>query len=269
MKKLFTLILGAILVCGSMMFAGCDNRETLRMATNAAFTPFEYKVGNEFRGIDIDLAYKIAEKLNMKLEIIDMDFEAVITSVSQGQADIALAGLTVNETRRQHVDFSDTYFKASQYLIVKKDDTRFDDCETAEEVIQKINELGANAKFGFQSGTTGQFFAEGDEDWGFDGFPNAAKVGYANGATAVNDLTLRDTINIVVIDEMPARSLVAANSDKVKLIDIALTEEEYAIAVNKNKTDLLQKINDALKEIIEDGILDEIIEKYYTEIEFD
>lgn len=94
-------------------------------------------------------------------------------------------------------------------------------------------------------------------------------MGYANGATAVNDLTLRDTINIVVIDEMPARSLVAANSDKVKLIDIALTEEEYAIAVNKNKTDLLQKINDALKEIIEDGILDEIIEKYYTEIEFD
>lgn len=231
--------------------------------------PFEYKVENEFRGIDIDLAYKIAEKLNMKLEIIDMDFDGVINSVSQGQADVALAGLTVNDTRRQHVDFSDTYFKASQYLIVKNDDTRFDNCETVEDVIQKINELGSNAKFGFQSGTTGQYFAEGDEDWGFDGFPNAAKVGYANGATAVNDLTLRDTINIVVIDEMPAKSLVAANSEKIKLIDIPLTDEEYAIAVNKNKPDLLNKINDALREIIEEGILDEIIEKYYTEIEFD
>lgn len=106
----------------------------LVVATNAAFAPFEYKIGNKFAGIDMEIAALLAEELNMELVIQDMDFDAVVSSVGANGVDMAMAGLTVNEERAKVVNFADTYYNASQMLIVKADNTQFDACTTAAEV---------------------------------------------------------------------------------------------------------------------------------------
>ena len=112
MKKIIALLFSLMMLFGVMSFSACDNRPVLRMATNAQFAPFEYKEGNKFKGIDIELAQAIADELGYKLVINDMEFESVIINVSNGQCDIALAALTVSESRREHVNFSDSYFNA-------------------------------------------------------------------------------------------------------------------------------------------------------------
>lgn len=261
MKKIITFVVSVILALTMFTVAGCDNRPVLRMATNAEFPPFEYKDGNKFVGIDIELAQLIADELGYRLVINDMEFESVILSVSNGQSDIALAALTVSEERAQHVDFSDSYFKATQYIVVKIDDTTFDGLETAEEIEDAINAMGNNAKIGFQNGTTGEYYAKGDDIWGFSGFENATKTGYTSGAIAVNEIK-DNRLNILVIDEMPARAMVEANPNEIKLIDIALTDEEYAIAVKKGDTELLNKINAALNKFIDNGAFQAIIDRY-------
>ena len=106
----------------------------LVVATNAAFAPFEYKIGNKFAGIDMEIAALLAEELNMELVIQDMDFDAVVSSVGANGVDMAMAGLTVNAEREKVVNFADAYYNASQMLIVKADNTQFDACTTAAEV---------------------------------------------------------------------------------------------------------------------------------------
>ena len=107
----------------------------LVVATNAAFPPFEYKEGDKFAGIDMEIAAYLASKLDLELVIMDMDFDSVVTSVGKNGVDIAMAGLTVNETRKESVDFTNSYYTASQVLIVKEDNNAFDQCKTAEDVI--------------------------------------------------------------------------------------------------------------------------------------
>jgi len=107
----------------------------LVVATNAAFAPFEYKEGDQFAGIDMEIAAYIAEKLEMELVIQDMEFDAVVTSVGKNNVDIAMAGLTVNETRKQSVNFTESYYNAAQMLIVPADETAFDECKTADDVL--------------------------------------------------------------------------------------------------------------------------------------
>lgn len=108
----------------------------LVVATNAAFAPYEYKIGSKFYGIDMEIAKVIATKLNMELVISDMKFDAVVTSVNNGDSDLALACLTVNAVRSKSVNFSAAYETgAAQVLIVKKGDTDFDSCKTAEDVL--------------------------------------------------------------------------------------------------------------------------------------
>ena len=109
--------------------------EQLVVATNAAFAPFEYKEGEQFAGIDMEIAAYIAEKLGLELVIMDMDFDAVVTSVGKNGVDIAMAGLTVNETRKQSVNFTESYYNAAQMLVVKENETSFDNCKTAEDVL--------------------------------------------------------------------------------------------------------------------------------------
>ena len=119
-----------------------DNPDSqLVVATNAAFPPFEYKVGNKFAGIDMEIAAYLAEQLGMELVIKHMDFEAVVTSVGRNGIDIAMAGLTVDETRKESVNFTVSYYDAAQVLITLSGDTNFDDCETAEDVVAKLEEL--------------------------------------------------------------------------------------------------------------------------------
>ncbi|HOB37250.1 MAG TPA: transporter substrate-binding domain-containing protein [Candidatus Avimonas sp.] len=188
------------------------SKDQLVVATNAAFEPFEFMKGDKYYGIDMEVAALLAEYLGKELVISNMNFDAVLLSVEQGKADIAMAGLTVNEERKQLVNFSDTYYNASQKIIVMENDKTFDDCETAEDVEKVLSELKDGTKVGFQNGTTGQFYIEGDEDWGFDGFKNLKGVGYASGSLAVQDM-VNGNIKLVVIDEEPANSIAKATNE--------------------------------------------------------
>lgn len=182
----------------------------LVIATNAAFEPFEYTNdgGATYLGIDMEIAALLADYLGMELVINNMDFDAVCLAVGQHKCDIAMAGLTVKAEREEHVTFSKSYYNAAQKLIVKADDTTFDACKTADDVVAIMNGYDKSVKIGVQNGTTAQFYVEGDADWGFDGLPVECK-GYANGALAVNDL-INGNINFVIIDSAPAACIAAA-----------------------------------------------------------
>ncbi len=179
-----------------------ESKDQLVVATNAGFEPFEYTEGDKFLGIDMEIAKLLADYLGKELVIQDMDFDAVCLSVGQHKCDIAMAGLTINEKRKESVNFSDSYYEASQRIVVKSDDTTFDNCKTADDVTEILSGFDKTTKIGFQNGTTGQFFVQGDEDWGFDGFA-VEGVGYKNGSLAIQDM-LNGNINYVVIDKDPA-----------------------------------------------------------------
>lgn len=185
-----------------------DSKDQLVVATNAAFEPFEYTEGDKYLGIDMEIAKLLADYLGWELVIENMEFDAVCLSVGQHKCDIAMAGLTVNEERKEMVTFSDSYYVASQRLVVPSTDTTFDDCKTADDVIAILNGFDNSVKVGFQNGTTGQFFVEGDEGWGFDGFKTEA-VGYKNGSLAIQDM-LNGNLKYVVIDAAPAEFITEA-----------------------------------------------------------
>lgn len=183
-----------------------SSKEQLVVATNAEFSPFEYKEGDTFYGIDMELAQGLADYLDMELVILDVDFEAVCTYVDSGKADMAIAGLTINESRKESVNFTDSYYTASQVVIVPEDNTDFDACTTADDVLAVIAEQ-ESGRVGGQSGTTAEYFVKGDADWGFDGLSNMSWVGYTSGSLAVNDM-LAGNIDYVIIDQAPANMIV-------------------------------------------------------------
>lgn len=185
-----------------------ETKDQLVVATNAAFEPFEYTQGNAYYGIDMEIAALLAKELGKELVINNMEFDAVCLSVGQHKCDIAMAGLTVKEDRKEHVDFSTTYYQASQKLIVKGDNADFDACADADAVVAILNGLDSTTKIGVQNGTTGNFYVKGDAEWGFDGLPVEC-VGYKNGALAVQDL-VNGNIDFVVIDAAPADCITEA-----------------------------------------------------------
>ena len=182
------------------------SKDQLVIATNAGFEPFEYKEGDTYYGIDMEIMALLAEHLGKELVISNMEFESVCTAVAEGMCDIAAAGLTVTETRKEILDFSESYYNASQVLIVKGDDTTFDACKTIEEVETILNGLTAETKIGVQSGTTGQFYVMGDEGWGFAGFPVEC-VPYEVGALAAQNI-MNGNVKYVIIDIAPAKAIV-------------------------------------------------------------
>ena len=156
----------------------------------------------------MEIAQMLADKLGKELVIQNMDFDAVCLSVGQHKSDVAMAGLTIKEDRKKYVDFSDSYYNAAQRLIVKGDNTEFDSCKAAPDV-EKILKEKSSMKIGVQNGTTGQFYCEGDKDWGFEGYKNATTTGYKNGSLAVQDL-LNGNIDYVIIDSAPANCITTA-----------------------------------------------------------
>ncbi len=183
-------------------------KKQLVVATNAAFEPFEYKIGNDYCGIDMEIAAVIAEKTGRELVIQNMDFEAVCLSVGQHKCDIAMAGLTVKADREEFVTFSKSYYVASQKLIVRSDDKKFSDCKSVEDVEKVLNSFDSKTKIGVQNGTTGKLYCEGDEEMGFPGLKVTVK-GYKNGSLAVQDL-LNGNIDYVIIDSAPAKCITEA-----------------------------------------------------------
>ena len=194
----------------------------LIVATNAAFEPFEYMKGDNYYGVDMEIMALFAEHIGRELYINNMEFDAVCLSVSAaggsyedengnevavsgGVCDVAAAGLTVSDTRREILDFTDSYYNASQMLIVKADDTTFDGCKTAADVEAILNKFDSTVNVGVQNGTTGQKYCQGDADWEFDGFAFSTK-GYSSGALAVQDI-INGGCDFVIIDEGPAKAI--------------------------------------------------------------
>lgn len=247
MKKLLAVLLSLLMLCA---FVGCGNdgdktgdntKTTLIMATNAEFPPYEYHEGNDIIGIDAEIAAAIAEKLNMELEIQDMAFDATLVALSTGQVDMVMAGLTVTEDRKENANFSDTYAEGHQVIIVKEDST-----------ITGPDDLPGKT-IGVQTNTTGDIYATGD-------YGEEAMKRYNKGADAVMALN-QGLIDAVIIDREPARSFVASN-EGLKILETEYATEEYAIAINKDDTELLEQVNGALKELIADGTVQDILDKY-------
>ena len=184
------------------------SKDQLVVATNAAFEPFEYTQGDAYVGIDMEIAALLAEELGQELVIQNMDFDAVCLSVGQQKCDIAMAGLTVSEERKEYVTFTDTYYQASQRLIVPSDDETFADMTDAESIAAALAELDSSVKIGVQQGTTGQSYVEGSEDLGFAGLEATCQP-YKSGSLAVQDM-LNGNIDYVIIVAAPAAAITEA-----------------------------------------------------------
>lgn len=250
MKKVLAIALAVLMMMAC--FAGCGSKDVtddqekakLVMGTNAAFPPYEFvDDNNKIVGIDPEVAALIAEKLGMELEIKDMEFDSLIPAVSGGSIDIAMAGMTVIEERLLSVDFSDTYAKGIQVIIVKEGSDIASPADLAGKMI------------GVQSGTTGDIYCT--DDFGQENVKQ-----FSNGSLAVAALA-NGQVDCVVIDNEPAKNFVAANTG-LKILETTYADEDYAIAVKKGNTELLEKINKALNELKADGSFDKVVDKYIT-----
>ncbi len=190
------------------------SKNQLVVATNAAFAPFEYMKGDKYYGVDMEIMGLFAEYLGRELYVSNMEFESVCTSVSGGQADIAASGLTVNDKRKETLDFSESYYNASQVIIAKSSDTTFDACKTAEDCEKILNGFDSSKKIGVQSATTGNFYVKGDADWKFDGFKVTCQP-YDSAALAAQAL-LNGNLDYVIVDIAPAKNVVASVNEQNK-----------------------------------------------------
>lgn len=265
-KKIVALVAAAAMVlsmaaCGSADNSSSDAKDgsaaaettktsdsdTLVMATNATFPPYEYVDGEECKGIDIEIAQAIADAMGKKLEVDDIDFDSIIPAITTGKADMALAGMTVTDERKENVDFSDSYATGVQVIIVPKDSD-----------ITDPDDLANDKMIGVQQGTTGHIYCSDTPEKG--GFGEEHVTAYPNGASAIQALQT-GKVDAVVIDNEPAKAFVAENPG-LKILDTEYVTEDYAIAVKKGNTELLDQINETLAKLKADGTLQSIIDKY-------
>lgn len=182
------------------------SRNQLVVVTHTPFSPFEYKIGNRYCGIDIEIAGLLAEKLGCELVIKEKRFNEILEAVEKGEADIAVAGLSVSADREKLVNFTDTYFEASQVVIARQDDNTFDGCKTAEDVVEILSKMNKNTRIGYQNGTVSASYVNGDESWGFSGYSVTTK-GYDSALKATKALIDGET-DYVIVDEGPAKIIV-------------------------------------------------------------
>ncbi|MBE6700586.1 MAG: transporter substrate-binding domain-containing protein [Ruminococcaceae bacterium] len=266
MKKILSLVLVAAMLVMCFALTACNEKEdviggaddktdivvddnkdkaTLKMATNAYFQPYEYYQDGVIVGIDAEIAAAIAEYLDMELVIEDMQFDTIITAVKGGSVDFGMAGMTVNEERLLEVNFTNSYASGVQVVIVKED--------SAITTVDDLFADDATYKAGVQLGTTGDTYATGD--LGADRVTQ-----YDNANNAVLGLIGGD-VDCVIIDNEPAKALVQAN-EGLKILDTTYADEDYAICVKKENTELLEKLNEAIVELTKNGKISEIVAKY-------
>ena len=242
MKKILALVLALVLSL-SVSLALAEN--TLTMATNASFPPYEYYDGEVIVGIDAEICAAIAAELGMDFEIVDMDFGNIIGAVQEGKVDVGMAGMTVTEERLNFINFSNTYATGIQSIIVKEGSP-----------ITCVDDLyaeGASYKVGVQLSTTGEIYAT--DDFGVDNV-----LAYNTGNDAVMAL-VNGKVDCVIIDNEPAKAFAAANAGLI-VLDSSYAVEDYAACIAKENTELLEKFNAALAKLTENGTVAAIIEKY-------
>ncbi len=197
---------------------GAERDNFLVVATNAQFPPFEYHEGNKITGVDMKIASLLADKLGKTLYIYDMEFDSIVISVNQNEADIGMAGMTVNDERKQSVDFTDPYYESAQVLVVRTDDKVFADCKSVNDINDVLSKQSKAFVVGTQDATTGYMYIAGNEGFGYEGFNNLECRGYKTGALAVLDLA-NNKIDAVVLDEQPAL-MIAERSNTMSGWDI-------------------------------------------------
>ncbi len=242
--------LAAAAVMSAALLTGCGGEDKLVMGTNAAFPPFEFTTAQglvgEFDGIDVAIASEIASDMGKQLEVADMDFDGLIAAVSTGKVDMVAAGMTATDERRKNVDFSDTYFLASQVMVVAADNTD----------ITKAEDLKNDKTVGVVLGYTGDSIVTNDLQ-----IPEN-KITRTNRGLDVVQEVKNGKIDAVVIDSATGKALAEKNGLKVVEDPEAFETEEYAIAVKKGNTELLDKINATLAELKASGKIDELAVKY-------
>lgn len=266
MKKIISLLLAVVMLATLCCACGAkEETKKLVVATSTGFEPFEMVDNGKYSGIDLEIAAGLAEYLGYELEIQDMQFESVVTSVQQGLCNIGMAGLTITPARQEVVTFSDSYYSANQVLVVPADNTEFDACKTVDDVVAILNAKNADCKIGCQKGTTGSIYITGDADdpdgYGFAGLP-ATKMEYDYAALAFTAMVNKQ-VDYVIVDNAPAEAIAKSFEGKVKVINIALSEESYAFCVGKADAELLGKVNEYLKQIKADGTFDKICNNYF------
>ena len=282
MKKMFAIILAALMVAAMLAGCGSSTAETkapettaaptapateatapaeteaaapafttieagkLIMSTNATFPPYEMVADDgSFEGIDVEIAGAIADKLGLELVIDDMDFNGALLAVQNGKSDIVMAGVSVTEDRKLVMNFSNSYATGVQVVIVK---------EGSDVTMDNLGEK----MIGCQAATTGYIYASDTPENG--GYGEDHVTAYDNGASAVQAL-LNGQVDCVIIDSAPAKDYVAANPG-LTILEGTWVEEEYAIGLNKDNTALLDAVNQALDELTKDGTIQRIIDKY-------
>ena len=282
MKKKFALVLAALMMAGTL--AACGGNDTpaagssaaggsassaggsatsavdaikekgeIVMLTNAQFPPFEY-LGDDgsVQGVDADLAQAVADKLGVKLKIVDMDFDGIISALKSGKGDFAAAGMTVTEERQKEVDFAMEYVTSSQVVVVRADSDLSGDKEALDAALSGKN-------IAVQQGTTGDWYASGDESTGST-IKDANVLQFKSAVEAGMNLA-NGKADAVIIDQKPAEAIVAAQDGKLKILDTKLTDEQYAFAVQKGQEDLIEVINEVLSEYT-NGKVDELINQH-------
>ena len=248
MKKILALVLAAMFLMTGFAMAE-ETKGTLTLATNVAFPPYEFydDETGEPTGIDIEIAKLICEKIGYDMEVVDIDFGAIIPGVQSGKYDFSAAGMTVTPERQEMVQFTDTYAVGIQSVIVPEDSTA-----------TSINDLivdGQTIKIGVQQDTTGDIYTS-DE---FEAAGTATIERFKTGADAVLALT-SGKVDCVVIDNEPAKNFVAVN-EGLKILDTAYAEEEYAMCFAKD-SEIFEEFNAALQELIADGTVQSIIDQF-------
>lgn len=235
MKKLGLFL---TLVLSLSMFTACgSDSKKLIMATEPGFAPYEYLSNNKIVGVDIDISNEIAKDLGRELEVQETTFDGALLSVQQGKVDFVAAGCSITPERQEKMDFSKPYAKSKQVIVINKDNTS----------LKSGDDIKEDTKVAFQIGTTAQFYAEDDL--------KCEAKGYTKYSQAAADL-VNNKIDCIIMDDIPAKNLVKSN-DKLLVLDKELFTDEYAIAVKKGNTELLEKINKVIDRLISEGKIDE------------
>ena len=267
MKKILSLALACILLLSATMLLASCGEDKIIVNTNAFFAPFEYYVGTEIKGVDVEIMNKVGEKLGKKIEFKNTEFSAIIDNVKEGKVcDAGAAGITITDERKEKVDFSIPYYTSVQYVIFKAGDTSIA-TKTVDGTEYIVWEALAGKKLGTQTDTTGWIYTDGeinataDNDYGYDGvlYGTDTKLMCYDNAQLAADAITANAIDAVIIDELPAQYIVSKNSGFKCLplyyagetdAEDAPVEEQYAICVTKGNTELLAAINEVLEDLL-------------------
>lgn len=245
MKKTISLILCLVFCFACLAPSALAADKVLKVATNVAFPPYEYYEDEKAVGIDVDIVQAICDKLGYEMELSDMEFGSIITAVAAGKVDVGFGAITITEERAKSVNFTTSYSTGIQSIIVKEDSP-----------ITGVEDLEAKGiKIGVQQDTTGDIYAT-------DQFGEDHMARFNKGADAVQAL-ITGKVNCVIIDNSPAETFVAQNKG-LKILPTAYAEEAYGFELNKNATELYEEFNGALEELLKDGTVQKIIDKYIS-----